>query len=1424
MSKTTTSFVRYFFFLIAWLTAFPMMADEPAIGVNYPVTTMSSPSWCNEQIPASAFNSQAVAAKITVKGATYIAFSHIVNYTSTDLKTEGGVFERNKNNNRGVSLLVTGDLLAEAKAGGLYVRTDGATGITLTVKNLSTTTDPDEGSGGSGESGGSGSDDDPTSLSYKIAHQMQLTDVPTLYITIDGVGSTDADLDKALYKDRTTGVAPYSTAVILVKDDGSDKSDRHLTEFRDTVQIKVRGNSTANPTNGKKAYRLKFPKKHKHDLLGSGYNKRNWTLLANDFDHSMIRNALSYHLEKEVGMDFCPGYKFVDLVINGNYRGTYQVSDHVETGANRVDINEDNGLMVEFQGRGDMLDKPLCFSKNGLLINIKNPEPADETDEAQVNAVIAPVQDWFVNTWAPLWESTSAYSRDHGWRSVNDEESLLKFWIVTELTGDYDGWMTTKAYKDAGSNRLCYGPVWDKDLAYGNCNYEKSDALVSNNGNASSLVNYLNNDLLKDPLFATRLKTTLDSLLSHGLLDRLTAKVDELAAIVAQTEALNNTKFPRNVQAGIELNNYETYDETVAQLKNYLQTRFATVQALTDDLYTVATTNDGNTVSYNPEANIWDTGFYGKTGKLTTVSETNRTYKAGQWNTFCVPFDLTIDQLKAVFGTSVVAKEHTAIAADGKTMVFTDVTGGYLKSGYPYLIKFSGSDIANPTFQNVIITDCASQSNGVVYNGRSVTCDSLHFFTGTLFQASYLSTATDYVFTDDQYLTDASLAKTTSATVLGARAFIRVPEGETPAISLTSTPEVPTRAQLTDVPTIYLDGTCTDSWSKAEIEVFDKDGVLPANLTGASLEFQYQGSGSGHKDSYKLKFAAKTALLPSGRYKQWVLASNDDDPSMARNALTTELGKAVGMHFQPGYRFVDLYLNDVYQGTYQITDRVKVEKGRALVSGGNKDNDWLVQLADNGEVEEEGDVYIPATATTPNIIPKNPDTDDYLGDQTKIDSLTTAMRTWFNDTLFADMEQYANHDQLFAWYIAQEILCTYKGLSAVDVYRSTTASDRTAYFGPLWDSERSFDNNSKKNKKHILDMSDLDTAGSYNGLITEFADYKVMRRILKNLWLEPWFAKGVWNKWQTLYGSSAAGNLETTLETRLDDIAAQLSQTQEKNYAATTEGGAGHEKEGFTDYSETITAIKTYLKNRFPYLDAKFRELQSDRVLRYNVVKTDALAAWAMSDGKTRTVLLKNRKDLHGGEWNALCLPFDLDEAAITAVFGQGVQVKAFSSITRNGENFSLNFTPVTRMEHGVPYIVKPVADVAEASLRFADVTLNLEDAQIVTRDGCQFVGTLQKTPLASDGTCWVLMRNNVVKRQMAAAQLHGCRAYFIIPATSEAQSLSIGDETVDLIDHVAADDATATKVYNLQGQLVGTSLSALPRGIYIVNGKKFTK
>lgn len=651
------------------------------------------------------------------------------------------------------------------------------------------------GTSGGGSGGESGSTDDPTSLTYKIKNKLQLTDVPTLYIDIEGVGSTDTDLDKALFKNRQTGEAPYQVgATITLKDNGSDKDTKHLAEFTDKVDIKVRGNSTANPTNGKKAYRLKFPKKHKHDLLGLGYEKRNWALLANVFDHSMIRNALSYHLEKEVGLDFCPGYKFVDLVINGNYRGTYQICDHVETGTNRVDVDEDAGWMVEFQGRGDMLDQPLCFNQDGLQMNIKNPEPADETNAEEVATFIAPFQEWFTKTWSPQWKATDAYGANSGWRSVNDEESLMKFWIATELTGDYDGWMTVKAYKEADEAKLHYGPVWDKDLAYGNYGGEQSAKLVSNNGNGSSLVTFLNESLLKDPIFTKKLKAKLDQLLSDGLYEKMCAKIDDLAAIVAQTEELSNTKFPRSSKVGEETNNYETYAETITPLKDYLKTRFETVQSLLNKLCEAANAKIEK-VTYEPGNAWWSTGLAGydfgngnmNMNRLTDAQVDNRTYKANEWNSFCLPFDVSMDQMKTVFGNDVEVVNHVGMDTDAKTMLFAPVSETMLYAGEPYLVKFSGSDVVNPTFTDVIITQTANQKTE--YNGKGVSFDDKHTFYGTLFQGYNIKTLTDYLFSNDVYATDASLAKATSITENGARAFIRVSDGTTPAIKIQTADE-----------------------------------------------------------------------------------------------------------------------------------------------------------------------------------------------------------------------------------------------------------------------------------------------------------------------------------------------------------------------------------------------------------------------------------------------------------------------------------------------------------------------------------------------------------------------------------------------------------------------------------------------------------
>ena len=705
------------------------------------------------------------------------------------------LYDSNNNTNINFFWLNADGSLADFRANEVIWAEKGRVGVNaylFTDTYASTADKPNlnfEGQSGGGNSGG-GDTEDPTSLSYKIKNKQQLTDVPTVYIDVEGVGGTDTDLDKALYKDRATGEAPYLNAVITVKDNGTDKDTKHLVEFTDNVKIKVRGNSTANPTNGKKAYRLKFDKKlgaTKHDMLGLGYSARNWTLLANVFDHSMVRNALSYHLEKEVGMDFCPGYKFADVVINGNYRGTYQICDHVEIDKNRVNINEDTGWMLEFQGRGDMLDKPLCFFKDGILMNIKNPEPADEKDEAQVAAVIAPIQDWFTGTWKSKWTGSNVFDTQTGWRSVNDEESLIKFWIITELTGDYDGWMTVKAYKEADEDKLYYGPVWDKDLAYGNYSGEKSDVFISNTENSSSLTGYLKEYLFKDPRFMAKAKARLKKLLDGGLVDRLCAKVDELGAIVAQTEELNNTKFPRSTKVGEEITNYATYAEALERLKTYLKARFKTVEDLTVKEEQSATAKIDQ-VTYKPENAWWYTDLStDRMGKITDVQVENRTFKAGIWNTFCMPFDLSMEQMKTVFGEGVEVVSHDGMDIDAKTMLFAPIGDETLYAATPYLVKFTGSDVVNPTFKDVIITQTALQQKQ--YNGNAVTYDGKHYFYGTLFLGYNIDTTTDYLFGGDAYTETTSINKASQNNEKGARAFLRVPAGEVPQIKILSAEE-----------------------------------------------------------------------------------------------------------------------------------------------------------------------------------------------------------------------------------------------------------------------------------------------------------------------------------------------------------------------------------------------------------------------------------------------------------------------------------------------------------------------------------------------------------------------------------------------------------------------------------------------------------
>lgn len=645
-------------------------------------------------------------------------------------------------------------------------------------------------SGGSGGSGGeSGSTDDPTSLSYKIKNKLQLTDVPTLYLTIPDV----TDLDKDLVKNRQTGEALYHKASIDVVD-----KNNTLEEFSDDkLDIKVRGNSTADPS--KRAYRLKFGKDekdkvtgeliktHKHDLMGGGYAKRNWALLANCFDHSLIRNALTCELGKIIGMPFNPGYCFVDLVINGDYRGTYQVTDHPEVGSHRIDIDEDKDWYIEFQGRSDMLDEPYLNIKDLPMFSIKNPDYTDAADADKLAALKVEMEDW-VKQWKSgfSYDASITQSDTKGWRAYNDEDQLLKWFLETEITADYDGYMTIKAYR-ATDGKLFWGPVWDKDLAWDNYgDYTKT--LGAALENASSIRYYVYNPgrgtaILSDPRFVKRVYETYNKLIEDGLEQKLLDIVDQLHQRVNQTQQLNFEKWGiTTVYGGLEkYHEWTDYAQYPEQLKTFITARLAFLKEKFKEIYDdVCTVKEA---TYTP-TNQWNSTDL-TTGSYLNQKVAGRSFKANQWNTYCMPFSTTMEQMKEVFGNDVQVIAHSGMDIDGTTMLFAPYTSE-LKAGCPYLVMPS-ADVSDPTFKDVINTDAPVQKEN--YNGQSVSFDDKHSFYGTLFTADVVDKSTDYLFSKDVYSSASSLAQATSNTENGARAFIRVSDGTTPAIKIQTADE-----------------------------------------------------------------------------------------------------------------------------------------------------------------------------------------------------------------------------------------------------------------------------------------------------------------------------------------------------------------------------------------------------------------------------------------------------------------------------------------------------------------------------------------------------------------------------------------------------------------------------------------------------------
>ena len=215
-------------------------------------------------------------------------------------------------------------------------------------------------------------------------------------------------------------------------------------DYSGEMQIRGRGNSSWE--NPKKPYRLKFSKKV--SLCGLN-NAKNYVLLANYVDPTLMLNSVASKIAQMLELPYTPEYVPVDVQLNGVYRGSYVLTNKPGINAGSVDIDEENSVMWELDS---YFDEDLKFRSPiyQLPVNLADPDMTEEqfkeweADFIEMEEAVAKVEaDDYIDL-----DSYAIYLLVHDIMK-NDELSHPK---------------SVKFYKSKGGKYI-FGPLWDFDGA-----------------------------------------------------------------------------------------------------------------------------------------------------------------------------------------------------------------------------------------------------------------------------------------------------------------------------------------------------------------------------------------------------------------------------------------------------------------------------------------------------------------------------------------------------------------------------------------------------------------------------------------------------------------------------------------------------------------------------------------------------------------------------------------------------------------------------------------------------------------------------------------------------------------------------------------------------------------------------------------------
>lgn len=267
----------------------------------------------------------------------------------------------------------------------------------------------------------------------------------------------------------------YVSATVTVEGSEGGKYDGVFT-----TQIKGRGNSSWNGSadktdyDSKNSYRLKLDEKQNFLGIGEAVN-RDWVLNSCKFDVSLLRNWIGYKMGKILsGIDYTTECTWAHVYLNGDYRGVYMVTDHLEVAKNRIDIDDgiedaDNGFLVELDMRGDKEGEEGVdyFYIDGYAVDESNPREWVIKSDLSKDPETAKQQLEFIKNYIQNVHNAIESGNREEIEKLVDIDSFVDMFICSEFSMDVD--VNTASffmYKNAGG-KLCLTSPWDYDFGFG---------------------------------------------------------------------------------------------------------------------------------------------------------------------------------------------------------------------------------------------------------------------------------------------------------------------------------------------------------------------------------------------------------------------------------------------------------------------------------------------------------------------------------------------------------------------------------------------------------------------------------------------------------------------------------------------------------------------------------------------------------------------------------------------------------------------------------------------------------------------------------------------------------------------------------------------------------------------------------------------